>query len=83
VIADTRGRRVSFLRSALTLLFGTLAYVWAAAIGGDLVYFSLASVILGLGFSFYSGAVEAWAVDALRATGYARQMDAVLARAAE
>jgi MFS family permease len=32
---------------------------------GALVPFVLASVVLGLGFSFYSGAGEAWLVDAL------------------
>jgi MFS family permease len=36
--------------------------------------------VLGLGFSFYSGAVEAWLVDALKATGYEGQLDRVFAR---
>jgi MFS family permease len=80
VVADTRGRRRSFLLSAVTLLLGTLAYVAIAASGGGLVLFVAASVVLGLGFSFYSGAVEAWLVDALRATGYEGQLDSVFAR---
>jgi MFS family permease len=80
VVADTRGRRRSFLLSAVTLLLGTLAYVAIAASGGSLVLFVAASVVLGLGFSFYSGAVEAWLVDALRATGYEGQLDSVFAR---
>jgi hypothetical protein len=42
----------------------------------------LASIILGLGFTFYSGAVEAWLVDALNATGYTGPVDRVLARGA-
>jgi MFS family permease len=81
VVADTRGRRISFLLSALTLIVGTLAYVGVAAIGGGLLLFSLAGIVLGLGYTFYSGAVEAWLVDALKATGYRGELDVVFARA--
>src|ERR687895_696023 len=81
VIADTRGRRASFLLSELTLALGTLAYVGVAAIEGGLLLFCLAGVILGLGYTFYSGAVEAWLVDALKATGYRDELDDVFARA--
>lgn len=38
-------------------------------------------MILGLGYTFYSGAVEAWLVDALAATGYRDELDGVFARA--
>jgi MFS family permease len=81
VVADTRGRRISFLLSESTLAVGTLAYVGVAAIDGGLLLFCLAGVILGLGYTFYSGAVEAWLVDALKATGYRRELDGVFARA--
>jgi MFS family permease len=81
VVADTRGRRISFLLSEATLLVGTLAYVGVAEIHGGLILFCLAGVILGLGFTFYSGAVEAWLVDALRATGFRGELDRVFARA--
>jgi MFS family permease len=81
VIADTLGRRVSFLLSEATLAVGTLAYVGVAQIHGGLPLFCLAGVILGLGYTFYSGAVEAWAVDALRATGYQSELDNLFARA--
>jgi MFS family permease len=81
VVADTRGRRASFLLSELTLAIGTLAYVGVAAIDGGLLLFSLAGVILGLGYTFYSGAVEAWLVDALKAAGYQHELDSVFARA--
>src|SRR6266508_904736 len=80
VVADTSGRRRSFLLSAVTLLVGTLGYVAISAVGGGLVPFVAASVVLGLGFCFYSGAVEAWLVDALKATGYQGQLDRVFAR---
>jgi MFS family permease len=81
VVADTRGRRASFLLSEAILAVGTLAYVGVAAIHGGLLLFCLAGVILGLGYTFYSGAVEAWLVDALKATGYERELDGVFARA--
>jgi MFS family permease len=81
VVADTRGRRVSFLLSEAVLAVGTLAYVGVAAIHGGLLLFCLAGVILGLGYTFYSGAVEAWLVDALKATGYQHELDGVFAKA--
>jgi MFS family permease len=80
VVADTLGRRVSFLLSEATIAVGTLAYVGVAAIHGGLALFCLAGVILGLGYTFYSGAVEAWLVDALQATGYTKELDGVFAR---
>src|SRR5918912_3134757 len=81
VVADTGGRRASFLLSEATLAVGTLAYVGVAAIGGGLLLFCLAGVILGLGYTFYSGAVEAWVVDALKATGYQAELDGLFAKA--
>jgi len=80
VLADTRGRRASFLLSVAVLVVGTLGYVSAAQIGGGVVLFSLMSVILGLGFTFYSGAVEAWLVDALMSTGYTGTLEQVFSR---
>ena len=55
VVADTVGRRASFLLSTVVLLAGTLAYVWIAAAGGGLVPFLAASVVLGLGFTLLLG----------------------------
>ncbi|CAN5267057.1 MFS transporter [soil metagenome] len=81
VVADTRGRRASFLLSEATLAVGTLAYVGVAAIDGGLLLFCLAGVILGLGYTFYSGAVEAWVVDALKATSYQHELDGMFAKA--
>ncbi|HEV8365936.1 MAG TPA: MFS transporter [Gemmatimonadaceae bacterium] len=80
IVADTRGRRFSFLCSVAVLLIGTLAYVGVPALGGRFVAFCVASVVLGLGYTFYSGAVEAWLVDALKASGDREPVDRVLAR---
>src|SRR3954453_13946081 len=57
VVADTAGRRRSFLLSTATLMVGTLAYVGISRIGGNVWLFALASGVLGIGFTFYSGAV--------------------------
>lgn len=79
IVADTRGRRFSFLCSVAVLLIGTLAYVAVPALGGRFVAFCVASVVLGLGYTFYSGAVEAWLVDALKASRSEDPIDRVLA----
>src|SRR3989449_5132437 len=81
VVAATRGGRASFLLSDATLAVGTLAYVGVAAMHGGLLLFCMAGVILGLGYTFDSGEVEAWLVDALKATGYQHELDGVFARA--
>ena len=80
VVADTLGRRVSFLLSVSVLAATTLLYVALAQVGAGVVAFALVSVLMGLGFTFYSGATEAWLVDALRATGYEGGLDHVFAR---
>lgn len=77
VVADLRGRRLSFLLGAATLCAMTLLYVWMWHVHAGFVWWSLVSVGLGLGFTFFSGAVEAWLVDALTATGYEGELDAV------
>ena len=61
-------------------MVGTLAYVSISALGGGLLPFVLASIFMGLGFSFYSGAVEAWLVDGLSAAGYGGQLDQIFAK---
>ncbi len=80
VVADTLGRRLSFLLSVTVLATTTLMYVGLAEVGAGVVPFALVSVGMGLGFTFYSGAMEAWLVDALSATGYAGLLDRVFAR---
>jgi MFS family permease len=81
VVADTSGRRTSFLLSTAVLCLATLGYVSISLVGGGLFWFCVMSVFLGLGFAFYSGAVEAWLVDALKATHYEGELEHVFARA--
>jgi MFS family permease len=80
VVADTSGRRVSFLASLAVLFTGTLTYLGLASVEAGVVAFTIASVFLGLGFTFYTGAVDAWVVDALSETGFAGPLDQVFAR---
>jgi len=80
VVADTVGRRVSLLLCLVTLFVTTLLYVAIAWRGWGFWAFMGVSVFLGLGYTFYTGAVDAWLVDALRATGYAEPLEPVFAR---
>ncbi len=80
VVADTLGRRISFLLSVSVLAASTLIYVGLAEVDAGVVAFALASVLMALGFTFYSGAMEAWVVDALAATGFRGVLDHVFAR---
>ena len=82
VVADTWGRRASFLLSVTILFATTLGYVGAAHVNAGLATFCAISFFIGLGFTFYSGAVEAWLVDALKSGGYEGQMDRIFARGA-
>jgi MFS family permease len=80
VVADTRGRRFSFLLGALTLLASTLLYLVMWQIEAPFVGWAFASILLGLGFTFFSGATEAWLVDALEATGFEGNLETVFGR---
>jgi MFS family permease len=81
VVADTLGRRISFLASLIVLAGTTLLYVWLAQVGAGVIAFSLVSILMGLGFTFYSGAMEAWLVDGLRFDGYEGGLDHIFSRA--
>src|SRR5687768_6414327 len=80
VVADTLGRRFSFLSSAVVLAVVTFLYLALAELEAGVVPFALVSALMALGFTFYSGAVEAWLVDALTASGYEGGLDSVFAR---
>lgn len=80
VVADTVGRRASFLLSLIVLFVTTLGYFVVARNGGNLILFVFVSVFMGLGFTFYSGAVEAWLVDALKYSGFSGNLDSIFAR---
>jgi MFS family permease len=80
VVADTWGRRTSYLLGTLTLAGATLLYFFLWQMESPFWLWALVSVLLGLGFTFFSGAVEAWLVDALAFTGYEGDLEAVFGR---
>jgi MFS family permease len=80
IVADTIGRRVSYLLGTLTLMASTFLYVLLWQLGAPLWEWAIASMLLGLGFTFFSGAVEAWLVDALTATGFTGELETVFGR---
>src|SRR3954453_5084191 len=80
IVADGVGRRASYLLGIVTLTLATLWYVWLWSIHAPFWAWAFASLALGLGFTFFSGAVEAWLVDALTATGFDGSLEAVFGR---
>ena len=80
IVADTVGRRASYLLGTLTLAGSTLLYVLLWQIEAPFWAWAIVSILIGLGFTFFSGAVEAWLVDALAATGFTGELEAVFAR---
>ncbi len=80
VVADTAGRRASYLLGTATLAASTLLYVLLWEIGAPFWAWAVVSALVGLGFTFFSGALQAWVVDALTATGFTGDMEAVFGR---
>jgi MFS family permease len=80
IVADTIGRRTSYLLGTLTLSAASLLYVLLWQVQAPFWEWAAVSLLLGLGFTFFSGAIEAWLVDALNATGYTGDLETVFGR---
>ena len=80
IVADSWGRRASFLCGTVTLAVTTGLYVCCGRCTRRFVWWAIVSALLGLGFTFFSGATEAWLVDALTATGFTGRLEMVLSR---
>ncbi len=80
VVADSWGRRASFLCGTITLALTTGLYVLLWQLHASFVWWAVVSALLGLGFTFFSGATEAWLVDALTETGFTGALESVFAR---
>jgi MFS family permease len=80
VVADTIGRRASYLISIALITVSTLLYLAAAKLAWGLAGFAAAGTLLAFGWTFQSGAVEAWLVDALDHTGWEGPKSSVFAR---
>ena len=81
VVADAWGRRISYLLGTVTLSASTFLYYLLWQVHGPFWAWAVVSVLLGLGFTFFSGAVDAWLVDALHFAHYAGDLEAVFGRA--
>lgn len=81
VVADTIGRRASYLMGTFTLAITTLLYLIMWQITAPFWAWALVSVGLGLGFTFFSGATEAWLVDALNFSKFKGNLESVFAKA--
>src|SRR6266540_2376135 len=81
VVADIWGRRTSYLLGASTLAVSTVLYWVAWRAHAPFWAWAVTSGLLGLGFTFVSGATEAWLVDALRHTGFQGSLEPVFAKA--
>jgi MFS family permease len=80
VVADRRGRRISYLLGTATLTVSTLLYLWLWRISAPFWAWAVTSAFLGFGFTFFSGAVQAWLVDGLKASGFTGRLESVFAK---
>ena len=70
---------MSYLLGTVTLAASTLFYVLLWQIEAPFWEWAIASMLLGLGFPFFSSG-EAWLVDALAATGFTGEIETVFGR---
>jgi MFS family permease len=80
IVADTLGRRASYLMGAATLLASTILYWWLWHVHGPFWGWAATSMLLGLGFTFFSGATDAWLVDGLTAAGHHGRLESAFAK---
>src|SRR6266513_2670779 len=74
------GINTIYLLGTVTLAASTLLYVLLWRIHAPFWQWAVVSMLIGLGFTFFSGAVEAWLVDALKATGFTGELESVFGR---
>src|SRR5688572_8476212 len=80
VIADLRGRKTSYILGVVTLAISTLLYLFMWYVRAPFWAWAMSSTFLGLGFTFLSGAFEAWLADALENAGEKDVLESVLAK---
>lgn len=81
IVADIKGRRTSYLLGALTLAGSTFIYLLAWQTHAPFWAWAVSSILLGLGYTFFSGATEAWLVDALAFTKFKGELESVFSKA--
>lgn len=80
IVADTYGRRTSYLLGTLSLSVSTILYYYMWQIQGPFWGWAVSSLFLGIGYAFFSGATEAWLVDALNFTNFKGRLESVFAK---
>src|SRR5437773_6738229 len=58
MVADSWGRRLSYLLGTITLIVSTFFYVFFWVITAPFWLWGVVSIVMGLGFTFFSGATE-------------------------
>lgn len=81
IVADSWGRRTSYLLGTVTLSSSTVMYFVLWQVHSPFWLWAVASILLGLGYTFFSGAVEAWLIDALHHVRYKGKVEAVFGKA--
>jgi MFS family permease len=76
VVADHFGRKISFLASCVVRMIAFALYAWADSFTDCLI----AELIDAFGNTLASGALEAWAVDGIRAEGDDRSLERMFSR---
>jgi MFS family permease len=80
MVADAWGRRLSYLLGTVTLMISTLLYLLFWYHTAPFWMWALASMFIGLGFTFFSGATEAWLIDAMKNVNYELDMEHIFAK---
>lgn len=76
LVADIFGRKKSLI---ISFLFSGLAFAFYSQ-GDSFGDFILAETIAGIGVAFFSGAMEAWVIDSLKASKYTGSIEKVFSR---
>jgi MFS family permease len=80
IFADQRGRRFSYVIGTAILAISTFLYWFFWEIQAGFVLFSLSLFIFGLGYTFFSGATEAWLVDALDSISERKELELIFSQ---
>ena len=79
-MADVWGPRTSYLLGTVALSGSTFLYWLLWEMKAPFWSWAIVSTLLGLGFTFFLGAVEAWLVDALHYAKYDGALELVMGR---
>lgn len=80
IVADIKGRRLSYILGTLILATATLLYFLAWQTQAPFWAWAVSSILLAVGYTFFSGATEAWLVDALAFAGHKGDLESVFAK---